>query len=165
MMQVNVEYEPGREDKRKNVSQRVFSDRMLLSTFTLYRKYQGGEIISRTFFQRKVTWDNTKKSKFVESMLLDIPIPLVYMMERSEGKIEVIDGQQRLEAVFDFFNNQYPLTGLTRLKHLNGKNLKDLKTNDTTLQRKLEDFQIPVMIIKNESPPGIDIEIFKRLNQ
>lgn len=164
-MQVNVEYEPGREEKRKNASRLIFIDQMLLSTFTLYRKYQRGEIISRTFFQKKDTWDNTKKSKLVESMLLNIPIPMVCMMERSADKIEVIDGQQRLEAIFDFFNNQYPLTGLTLLKHLNGKNLKDLKTNDTALLRKLEEFPIPVIIIKNESRPGIDMEIFKRLNQ
>lgn len=164
-MQVNVEYEPGREEKRKNASRLIFIDQMLLSTFTLYRKYQRGEIISRTFVQRKETWDNTKKSKLVESMLLNIPIPMVCMMERSADKIEVIDGQQRLEAIFDFFNNQYSLTGLTLLKHLNGKNLKDLKTNDTALLRKLEEFPIPVIIIKNESRPGIDMEIFKRLNQ
>jgi len=164
-MQVNVEYEPGREDKRKNASRLIFSDRMLLSTFILYRKHQRGEIILRTFFQKKETWDNTKKSKFIESMLLTIPIPMVCMMERSEGKIEVIDGQQRLEAVFDFFNNQYPLTGLTLLKHLNGKNLKDLKTNDTALLRRLEEFALSVAIIKNESPRGIEMEIFKRLNQ
>ena len=164
-MQVNVEYEPGREDKRKNVSRLIFSDRMLLSTFTLYRKYQRGEIISRTFFQRKEKWNNQKKSRLIESLLLNIPIPLVYMRERSEGKIEVIDGQQRLEAIFDFFNNHYPLTGLTLLKHLNGKNLKDLKTKDTALLRKLEEFELSVMVIKNESPPEMEMEIFKRLNQ
>lgn len=164
-MQVNVEYEPGREEKRKNASRLIFSDRMLLSTFTLYRKYRRGEIILRTFFQRKEAWDNTKKSKFIESMLLTIPIPMICMMERSEGKIEVVDGQQRLEAIFDFFNNQYPLTGLTLLKHLNGINLKDLKSNDTALLRKLEEFELSTAVIKKESPPGIEMEIFKRLNQ
>ena len=163
-MQVNMEYEPGRESKKKNVSRLVFSDRIRLNTFTLYRKYQRGEIISRTFFQREATWDNTKKSKLIESMLLDIPVPMICMKEYPEGKIEVIDGQQRLEAIFDFFNNQYPLTGLTLLEHLNGKNLKDLKTSDTVLLRRLEEFQLYVTVIKNESLAGIEEEIFIRLN-
>jgi hypothetical protein len=161
MMQLNVEYEPGREGKRKIVSRLVFSDRLLLSTFILHRKYQRGEIISRTFYQRKEKWNNQKKSRLIESMLLNIPIPLVYMMERSEGKIEVVDGQQRLDAVFDFFNKKYPLTGLTILKDLNGKNLKDLKTNDTALLRKLEEFELSVVVIKKESPKEIEMEIFK----
>ena len=143
----------------------VFSDRIQLTVFTLHRKYERGEIISRTFSRRKKGWDNKKKSRLVESMLLDIPISVIYMAERADARIEIVDGQQRLDAVFDFLNNRFPLTGLTILKELNGKQFKDFEAADTVLQRKLEEYSFTAIIIKRESPAHIRQEIFKRLNQ
>jgi len=174
-MQVNVGYEPGREGERgkpksgfsneEKTFRTVFSDRLLMSIFILHSKYRRGEVISRTFYQRKEEWNNKKKSRFIESLLLNLPIPLIYMRERSDGKIEVVDGQQRLGAVFDFFNNRYALTGLSILKDLNGKRFRDFETGDTVLQRKLEEYPFSVSVIKKESPPGIELEMFERLNR
>jgi hypothetical protein len=177
----------------------VFSDRMLLTIFTVFRKYERGEILSRTFSKRRMApaaqdathpadksrrrkvcffcklfhriskrkkaWDIKKKSRLVESLLLNISIPMIYMVERTDGRIEVVDGQQRLDAIFDFLNNQYSLTGLSILKELNGKKFKDFEAVDTALQRKLEEYPLSILVIKRESPPGIGLEIFKRLNQ
>lgn len=143
----------------------VFSDRILLTVFTLHRKYERGEIISRTFSRRKKGWDNKKKSRLVESMLLNIPISVIYMAERPDGRLEIVDGQHRLDAVFDFLSNRFPLTELTILNDLNGKKFKDFEAVDTVLQRRLEEYSISVIIIKRESPANIRMEIFKRLNQ
>jgi len=143
----------------------VFNDRMQKTVFDLHRKYRREEIVSRTFSSRKKGWDIKKKSMLIESLLLNIPIPMIYMVERADGKIEVVDGQQRLDAVFDFLDNRFPLTGLELLKELEGKKFMDLEAVDSALQRKLEEFPLSLSVIKRESPPGIELEIFKRLNQ
>jgi hypothetical protein len=175
MMQKNVGNELSRDgdmswaktgfNNMEKIHRVVFSDRILLTVFTLHRKYERGEIISRTFSRRKKGWDNKKKSRLVESLLLNIPISVIYMAERTDGRIEIVDGQQRLDAVFDFLNNRFPLTGLTILKELNDKKFKDFEAVDTVLQRKLEEYPLTVTIIKRESPANIRLEIFKRLNQ
>lgn len=145
--------------------QAVFYDRVMMTVFTLHRKYLRDEIISRTFSQKKKGWGIKKKSMLIESLLLNIPIPMIYMTERADGKIEIVDGQQRLDAIFDFLNNCFPLTGMETLKGLEGKKFIDLEIVDSSLQRKLEEFPLSLMVIKRESPPGTELEIFKRLNQ
>jgi len=174
-MQLNVEPEPGRDGKStkpipnfsngENVHRLIFIDRLLVNIFTLHRKFQRGEIISRTFYRKKTGWNNRQKSWLIESLLLHIPIPMIYMKEGSEGKLEVVDGQQRLDAVFDFFNCKYPLTGLTLLTHLNGKSFLDFEINNTALQRRLEEYQVSLLVIKKESSPEMGLEIFRRLNR
>ncbi|MCU0287053.1 MAG: DUF262 domain-containing protein [Acidobacteria bacterium] len=149
----------------EKVHRSVFYDRMMMAVFTLYRKCQRNEIIARTFSREKKEWDIKKKSMLIEFLLLNIPIPMIYMTERSGGKIEIVDGQQRLNAIFDFLSSRFPLTGMEILKELEGKKFIDLETVDSSLQRKLEEFPLSLMIIKRESPPGIELEIFKRLNQ
>lgn len=143
----------------------VINDRMMWTAFLLYRKYRGGEIISRAFYRQKKEWDIKKKSMLIESLLLTIPIPMIYTVEREDGKIEVVDGQQRLDAICDFLDNCFPLTGLALLKELEGKKFMDLEPVGSALQRRLEEYPLSLLVIKRESPPGIELEIFKRLNQ
>ncbi len=164
-MQKNVSCNQVRQDNIGKAKRLVFSDNFQFSIFILHRRYEKGEIISRTFSKRKENWNSEKKSRLIESLLINIPIPMIYMAERMDGKKEVIDGQQRLDAIFDFLNNRYPLMELTILKELNGKRFKDFEKDYTTLQRKLEEYPLSVLVIKKESPTYIGPEIFKRLNQ
>ena len=71
-------------------------------------------------YQRRLRWDNKKKSKLIESLLLNVPIPSLFFFETKAAKYEVVDGQQRLNAISDFFNNKLVLTGLEIVKPLNG---------------------------------------------
>jgi uncharacterized protein with ParB-like and HNH nuclease domain len=70
----------------------------------------------------------------IESLLIEIPIPVIYLAETHEGGYEVIDGQQRLTSVFNFFAGETKLKGLEILTDLNGKTFKDLlpKTQNKT---------------------------------
>ena len=79
-----------------------------------------GEVLNlRPEYQRRLRWSNTQKSRLIESLLLNIPIPSVYLYESDAARYEVMDGQQRLNAVREFVAGDFALTGLQVLKPLN----------------------------------------------
>ncbi|MBI4535476.1 MAG: DUF262 domain-containing protein [Ignavibacteriae bacterium] len=67
---------------------------------SLHGKFKRGKLIVQPDFQRQFVWDTTKASRLIESALLGIPIPLVYISEEPDNKEYVIDGQQRLSSFF-----------------------------------------------------------------
>ena len=71
-------------------------------------------------YQRRMRWDNKKKSKLIESLLLNIPIPSLFFFETKAAMYEVVDGQQRLNAISEFFSNKLILNGLEIVRPLNG---------------------------------------------
>mgnify|MGYP004688695203 FL=1 len=85
-----------------------------------------GSIVLTPDYQRNYLWDNKKSSKLIESILLNIPIPVIYASEEKDGKWNIIDGLQRLNTLNRFYKNQFKLSGLEVLNELNGKNYSDL---------------------------------------
>jgi Protein of unknown function DUF262 len=80
-----------------------------------------GEVLNlRPEYQRRLRWSTSQKSKLIESLLLNIPIPPVFLYESDAARYEVMDGQQRLNAVKEFISGDFALTSLTVLKPLNG---------------------------------------------
>lgn len=130
-------------------------------------------------FQRKYVWGNQPKikSRLIESVLLGVPIPIIYTAEDEDtGKELVIDGQQRLLTFHGFKNNQFKLKGLTILGELNGykfsdfsdlndPNIKEVTDKLGDLQDRFCDRSIRTVKILKESHPDIKFEIFERLNR
>jgi hypothetical protein len=80
-----------------------------------------GEVLNlRPEYQRRLRWSTPQKSKLIESLLLNIPIPPVFLYESDAARYEVMDGQQRLNTVREFIASDFALTGLPVLKPLNG---------------------------------------------
>jgi hypothetical protein len=80
-----------------------------------------GEVLNiRPEYQRRLRWSTTQKSKLIESLLLNIPVPPVYLYESDAARYEVMDGQQRLNAVREFLAGDFALTSLNVLSPLNG---------------------------------------------
>lgn len=131
------------------------------STKQLYEMWKDGELNIQPEFQRFEVWDSTKKSRLIESALLDVPIPPIYIAEENDNKYSVVDGQQRLRAFFDFFDGNLALRGLLVLRELNGKEFAELEKEDKS---RLWNFTPHVIIIKKESHPDIKFEIFERFN-
>jgi hypothetical protein len=71
-------------------------------------------------YQRRLRWTPTQKSRLIESLLLNIPVPPVFFYESEAARYEVMDGQQRLNTINDFFAGAFPLSGLKVLTPLNG---------------------------------------------
>ncbi len=80
-----------------------------------------GEVLNlRPEYQRRLRWTSTQKARLIESLLLNIPVPPVFLYESDAARYEVMDGQQRLNAVREFIAGDFALTGLSVLKPLNG---------------------------------------------
>jgi hypothetical protein len=112
-------------------------------------------------YQRKYVWDQSKASRLIESLLLNVPIPVCYFAEDEDGNYEVIDGLQRLTTIRRFIEDDFPLSGISVLKELEGKVFSELAPRD---QRRLENRTIRCIVITEESHPDIKFDVFERLN-
>jgi hypothetical protein len=77
-------------------------------------------------YQRRITWNTIKRSKLIESLIINIPIPPIFLYEYDYDKYEIMDGLQRISAIIDFYNDEYPLRGLEEWSELNGKKYSKL---------------------------------------
>jgi hypothetical protein len=127
----------------------------------LYMMFKEGDLDPRPKFQRYFVWDDKKSSRLIESVLLEVPIPNIYLAEDENGKYSVIDGQQRLTSFISFMDGHLTLKGLVVLNDLNGKNFSAL---DPDLKSKYQKSSIHTILIKKESQKDIRFEIFERLN-
>lgn len=77
-------------------------------------------------FQRRHRWGDERKSKLIESFIINVPIPPVFLYETSYSKYEVMDGLQRITAIYEFYNDKFRLTGLQQWPELNGYRYSEL---------------------------------------
>jgi len=126
-----------------------------------------GELVLQPDYQRNYVASPLIASRLIESILLDVPIPVVYLAEEKDGTFSVIDGQQRLTSFLSFVEGKFPngdefrLSGLKVLSELNRKTFAAL---DKEHQMKIKTTTLHSIIIKKESNEDIKFEIFERLN-
>jgi len=113
-------------------------------------------------FQRRDRWDQDKQSRFLESIIMNVPIPPVFLGEDQYGTYVVLDGRQRLTAVNEFLKNTFKLKGLEVWSDLNGKGFNDLQKQK--LDRAITRRFIPAVVILRESSPQVKYDVFDRLN-
>jgi hypothetical protein len=137
---------------------------------TLVKKINRGTIKLDPDYQRRHRWSEETSSRLIESLILNIPIPLIYLSQdidvdtetsEEESRYSVIDGQQRLTAIVDFFSNKFSLIGLDALKELEGAFYKDLPP---FLVRRLEERTIKCLRIDSTVDEQVKYDIFERLN-
>jgi len=143
---------------------------------TFIRFYQEGNLNLRPSYQRNEVINQNKASGIIESAILGIPLPPIYLFMDNEGKYEVIDGQQRLLSFLGFLNvlekslktklNGFQLRGLKILSNLNGK-ITQSKEFTIFLNAKVRDFTIKTIVFEEEKgfEPRLKYEIFERLNK
>jgi hypothetical protein len=126
----------------------------------LHDWHRDGDIVIDPEWQRNYVWDRIKASKLIESFLLDIPVPVVYLARNESGKYEVIDGLQRLTSVFDYFEGKFKLTRLDFRKDIDDRLFKELKAED---QKKLKRAILRTFELSSTSG-DIYFTVFERLN-
>lgn len=134
----------------------------------LVRRMNAGSIYLPDF-QRNYVWDAKRASKFIESLLLGLPIPSVCLHKEEDNKQIIIDGFQRLETIRSFYRKEFPdgkkflLNGVNEI--YNGKSIDELD-DDTRL--KLDDTLIHATVVKADEPQEENYNavylIFERLN-
>ena len=128
----------------------------------LVNKIEEKEIILTPQYQRNYVWDNKKASLLIESILLNVPIPVVYMAEDEESRWNVVDGLQRLYSLKKFFKDEFKLIKLEVLEELNGQKYSSLNPK---AKRILKNGIIRTVVISQDSHHEIKYDIFMRLNR
>jgi len=128
---------------------------------TLITELQEKALVVNPSFQRYSVWNTAKQAKLIESLLLNIPIPVLYFAEDEDGTRVVVDGQQRLRAIEEFYSGTFRLRDLEVLASLNGLRWADLsnKHANIILRRTLR-----CVVISATSPQTLRFEMFERLN-
>lgn len=140
--------------------------------------YENDELIINPNFQRFFRWSPTQKSRLIESILLGIPTPAIFVYQRDDGVWELVDGLQRVSTVLQFVGKlkdsqgkllqPLKLSGTKLLPSLEGVTWEDGESNPNPLPKPLQlDFKrskIKVEIIQKESDANAKFEVFQRLN-
>ncbi len=111
-------------------------------------------------YQRPYVWGTQQESEFIESLLLGLPIPYLFTAD-NEGRSEIVDGSQRIRAIYYFFNDVFPLRGLNILKDLNGFYFSDLVESR---QKRLKKRTIRIIELTDKADYGVRKEMFRRIN-
>ena len=138
----------------------VHTRAMNLSLQQLKNSVDANDIITDPDYQRKYVYDDKRASCLIESILIGIPIPVIYLAEEEDGVYSVIDGQQRITSFVRYLKNEFPLVGLKRLQSLNGLYFKQL---EKAIQRRLNYQTLSTVCIEKDSQ-NLKYEIFSRLN-
>jgi len=114
-------------------------------------------------YQRRERWGIDRQSELIESFLLNVPVPPIYLAEEEYGIYSIIDGKQRITAVADFLNNVFALKGLSQFTEINGAKFRDLPQ---ALQSALRIRPyLRVITLLKQSHPQLKYEVFMRLNR
>ena len=125
------------------------------------KRITSGRYIMDPDFQRDFIWAPSKQSKLIESCIMRIPLPVIYVAESLDGRIMVVDGLQRLSTFKRFLDGEFKLSSLGADHPLNGKDFSDLPIH---LQERVEDTQLTLHILDRSAPERARLDIFERVN-
>lgn len=128
----------------------------------LFDMAENDSIDLKPHYQRRDRWKREKQSALIESFILNVPVPPVYLSEDDFGKYSVIDGKQRITAIRDFLGRRLKLFGLKRFKELEGAGFDDLP-NQIQNALSVRPY-IRVITLLRQTDPMLKYEVFLRLN-
>lgn len=131
------------------------------SVFEYLRQLDKGKITIQPDFQRHQVWKRQQKSRFIESILLNFPLPPIYLNETKDSNYIVIDGLQRTTALHEFYNGAFALSDLDALPKFNTYFFNDLPES---LQSKFEDKKLTIFSLKPTTPMVVVYDLFNRIN-
>ena len=153
------------KEKIAENKKRISSTEYKMSVGEIIHLYKEGEIIIDPNFQRLFRWKDEQKTKLIESILVNIPIPPIFIQQREDSSWEVIDGVQRLSTILEFVgalkDKNKSTLGTSDLLPLDGETYDDF---DKNLQLDFKRFALSLVILLKESDQDTKYELFDRLN-
>ena len=116
--------------------------------------------LSPDFQRMRGIWSSMQKSRFIESLLLRIPIPMFYVAEDEDDRWIVIDGIQRISTVFDYVKGKFWLNKLEYLPY----ELHYFDHLPPSLRRRISETQLSISVVEPETPEEVRYNIFRRIN-
>ena len=110
---INEKYEKGEA--------RIITEQGAVKLSLVNQVFNSDNYELRPKYQRRITWDSKKRSKLIESFIMNVPVPPVFIYETDFNRYQVMDGLQRITAIIDFYKDCYELEELTQWPELNGK--------------------------------------------
>ncbi|MGK7963026.1 DUF262 domain-containing protein, partial [Crocosphaera sp.] len=158
------------EEEIRKTTKRVDYNTLEYPIETIVQKYMEGrdEDENELFipdYQREMAWDDDRQSKFIESLMLGLPIPYIFVADVSEevdlARLEIIDGTQRIRTVTRFINNEFTLQNLQKLPTLN-----DFKFEDLPLprQRRFKRITMRMIVLTEDADEEVRRDLFERIN-
>lgn len=133
-----------------------------------YDKYSKGLVTEENElyvpdYQREFVWDETRQSQFIESLILGLPVPLLFVAENEyDGRLEIVDGSQRVRTIVAFMSNELKLRNLSKLTYLNGLYFKNLST---TRQRVFRNSSMRMIVLGTATTNDVRQDLFERINK
>jgi uncharacterized protein with ParB-like and HNH nuclease domain len=112
-------------------------------------------------FQRSFVWNRAQASRLIESLIIQCPIPVIYLSQSSDETLNVIDGNQRLTSIKLYLEDNYALQGLTAYPELEGSKFSEL---DPRFQKHILNRTLRCIVILKSTHPQIKFDVFERLN-
>lgn len=113
-------------------------------------------------YQREFVWDDKHQSRFIESLFLGLPLPFMFSAEIKEtGRLEIVDGSQRIRTLSAFLNDELTLSHLEKLTEMNNCKYSDLPVN---LQRNFRNNSIRMVVLSSKATEDVRNEMFDRIN-
>jgi hypothetical protein len=113
-------------------------------------------------YQREFVWDDSRQSKLIESIVLGLPIPIIFLAEDTNGRLEIVDGSQRIRTLAAFVSNELTLGDLDKLTRLNGLQYKDLPESR---RRKINNTPIRMIVLSESATEDVRNDLFERINR
>lgn len=132
---------------------------------SVYVSRFGDDTTDRFFvpeYQRKLAWKPQQQSEFIESLLVGLPIPFLFFYQTPDGRMEIVDGSQRMRAMRAFLKEGLRLSDLVLVPELNGFAFADLPEDR---RNKLEDVTIRTIVLDTSTDPSTRAEMFARINK
>lgn len=113
-------------------------------------------------YQREFIWDEKHQSRFIESLYLGLPVPFMFSAEIKEsGRLEIVDGSQRIRTLAAFMNDELTLSHLEKLTEMNGCKYSELPVG---LQRSFKNISIRMVVLSSKATEEVRNEMFDRIN-
>jgi len=149
------------------LSRQLRTDAVDFSFGELVNLHNAKEIVIAPEYQRLFRWSDEQKSRLIESILVELPIPPIFLIEGEDGVLELIDGLQRVSSVIQFISPKdiekepLRLIGCELISQLNGKLFDELSLTD---RLRIKRTAIRAVVIRKQGEELIKYELFKRLN-
>ena len=113
-------------------------------------------------YQREFVWDDIRQSRFIESLIMGLPIPYIFLAENADGRYEIVDGSQRIRTLAAFLNDNLEITGLEKIRNMNGLKFSQLKISR---QRKFKNISLKMITLSERTSDETKNDIFERINR